>query len=217
MNASRDAILSAIRRHTGGKAPAPLSKPPVPARAVALDRDGRIRLFIRMAEAARASVAVLPGESAIPEAVAGYLAGGGPGMALRLAPDPALEGLGWKDHPALAVSSGRARPGDAASLTACIAGIAETGTLMLASGPHSPTTLNFLPDIHIVVLKRERIVATYEEAWRLLPSGGKGGALPRLVNFVTGPSRTADIEQRLVLGAHGPRRLHILLIGEAGA
>lgn len=211
MNTSREAILGAIRRRTGGAAPVPLPAPPVPARAVALEREERVRLFVRMAESAQASVAILADERAIPEAVVSYLAGLRLPLALRLAPDPELEGLAWTDHPMLVLSSGRARPGDAASLTPCVAGIAETGTLMLASGPRSPTTLNFLPDIHIVILRRDRIVATYEEGWRLL------GDMPRLVNFITGPSRTADIEQRLVLGAHGPRRLHILVTGGTGA
>jgi L-lactate dehydrogenase complex protein LldG len=80
---------------------------------------------------------------------------------------------------------------------------------MLRSGPDAPTTLNFLPDTNIVLIAAGRIVGAYEEAWALLRSAG---AMPRTVNFITGPSRSADIEQTLQLGAHGPRRLHILLV-----
>ena len=103
----------------------------------------------------------------------------------------------------------RAEPGDAVSLTPCLAAVAETGTLMLVSGPQTPTTLNFLPDTHIVVVYAEQVVATYEDGWDLLRTHGE---MPRNVNFITGPSRTGDIEQRIQLGAHGPRRLHIVLI-----
>jgi L-lactate dehydrogenase complex protein LldG len=113
---------------------------------------------------------------------------------------------------------GRAEPGDAVSLTPCLAAIAETGTLMLVSGEGTPTTLNFLPDTHIVVVRTGQVVAGYEDGWDLLraraDSGDGPAALPRTVNFITGPSRTGDIEQRIQLGAHGPRRLHIILIDE---
>ena len=87
---------------------------------------------------------------------------------------------------------------------------AETGTLVLASGPESPTTLNFLPDTHIAVLLAETIVGAYEATWSAVRAAD--GPLPRVVNWITGPSRTADIEQTLLIGIHGPRRQHIVLI-----
>jgi L-lactate dehydrogenase complex protein LldG len=77
--------------------------------------------------------------------------------------------------------------------------------LVLLSGPDSPTTLNFLP--------AGRIVPRMEDAWDLLR--GERGELPRAINIVSGPSRTADVEQTIQLGAHGPRRLHVLLLGDA--
>ena len=101
-------------------------------------------------------------------------------------------------------------------MTGAFAGIAETGTLMLASGPDNPTTLNLLPDNHIVLLQHKKIVGSYEDSWSALrkaQSGRRGKrTMPRTVCFVTGPSRSADIEQTLLLGAHGPRRLHIILL-----
>jgi L-lactate dehydrogenase complex protein LldG len=88
---------------------------------------------------------------------------------------------------------------------------------MLLSGPASPTALNFLPADHLIAVARERIVGTYEDAFMLLRAEiGVGIALPRVINWITGPSRTADIEQTLLLGAHGPRRLHIMVIGGDG-
>ena len=142
-------------------------------------------------------------------------------------------------RPLLQIRRGRAEAHDAVSLTPCLAGIAETGTLLLASGPGTPSTLNFLPDTHIVVLHAGQVVASYEDGWDLLravrqddppplvrevdrPTGGPEGAtasplLPRTVNLITGPSRTGDIEQRIQLGAHGPRRLHVILVEDAPA
>jgi L-lactate dehydrogenase complex protein LldG len=85
---------------------------------------------------------------------------------------------------------------------------------MLISGPESPTRNNFLPDNHIVVLRAEQIVPTYEEGWNRLRARETPFTMPRTVNFITGPSRTADIELKIELGAHGPRRLHIVIVDE---
>lgn len=98
--------------------------------------------------------------------------------------------------------------GDLISLTSCLAGVAETGTLVMKSGPNSPTTLNLLPDIHCVLLRKDQIIGGYEDAWDLV----RQEKLPRTVNFITGPSRSADIEQKLQMGAHGPKRLIIFLL-----
>ncbi|MGH7055097.1 MAG: LutC/YkgG family protein, partial [Stellaceae bacterium] len=121
----------------------------------------------------------------------------------------------WESRPLLHIRRGRAEASDPASLTPAFAAIAETGTLMLISGAETPTTLNFLPDTHIVILHERQIVAAYEDAWDRLRARA-GARLPRTVNFITGPSRTADIEQHLELGAHGPRRLHIVMVAEHG-
>ena len=107
-------------------------------------------------------------------------------------------------------------PTDLVSVQQAFAAVAETGTLMLPSDPKRPTTLNLLSDTAIVVLRTSRVVGPYEDAWDLLRRERKdamtGGFMPRNVMLVTGPSRSADIEQTLELGAHGPRRLHVVLI-----
>ena len=103
------------------------------------------------------------------------------------------------------------------SFTGSFAGVAETGTLVLLSGPESPTTLNFLPDVHIALLFTDRVVGSYEDVWARLRARDGATVMPRVVNWITGPSRTADIEQTLLLGAHGPRRLHIILVDEVPA
>ena len=187
----------------------------VPARAQ-LDHADQVRLFEQMALEVSATVVRLPSLDAVPDAVAEYLAAHNLPAELRAAPDPSLDAIPWDRRPTLTISTGRARDSDAVSLTGAFAGIAETGTLMLVSGAERPTTLNFLPDTHIVVLKREQVVGGYEDAWDRLraQTGAFEGGMPRTVNMVTGPSRTGDIEQTIQLGAHGPRRLHILLVGE---
>jgi L-lactate dehydrogenase complex protein LldG len=102
-------------------------------------------------------------------------------------------------------------PGDAVTLSRAIAAIAETGTLMLASGVDNPTTLAFLPETHLVAIDRTRILSTFEEATALLRRT-YGTNLPRTVNFISGASRTGDIGGRIVHGAHGPRQLFVFLI-----
>ena len=226
---ARDDIIGGIRRALGrGPLPdetqaalaervAAHRRNLVPARAAALDRAARIDLFVAMAEEVQTTVARVAATDDVPGEVARYLAAENLPAELVMAPDPALDAIPWNARPLLEIRRGRAEAGDAVSLTPCLAAVAETGTLMLTSGADTPTTLNFLPDTHIVVLRAGQIVASYEDGWDLVRAKfqDKPGAMPRTVNLITGPSRTGDIEQRIQLGAHGPRRLHIVLVGEA--
>jgi L-lactate dehydrogenase complex protein LldG len=183
----------------------------VPERATVLDHRARIDLFVALAEEVQATVTRVNSLDEVPKTVARYLADENLPAELLLAPDPFLDRIPWDVRPLLKIRRGRAGAEDAVSLTPCFAAIAETGTLMLVSGAETPTMLNFLPDTHIVVVRGDQIVATYEDSWdRLRVRGG----LPRAVNFITGPSRTGDIEQRIELGAHGPRRLHIVIVDD---
>ncbi len=183
---------------------------PIPTRAQG-ERRELIDRFIAMAEEASATVRRVAAPGEVPAAVGDYLAAHNLPSRLRVAPDPAVADLPWRGQPMIDISVGAARAEDSASLTPALAGVAETGTLALVSGPGTPTTLNLLPDAHIVLLRAGDIVGSLEEVWTRLR---RLGALPRTVNFITGPSRSADIEQTLQMGAHGPRRLHILLIDE---
>jgi L-lactate dehydrogenase complex protein LldG len=229
MSAARDDILGGIRRALR-RGPLPADKTAeltsrvgahrrnlVPARAAALDRAGRIDLFVTMAEEVQTTVARVSSEQDVPAEVARYLAAENLPAELVAAPDPSLDAIPWDTRPLLRIRRGRAEAADAVSLTPCLAAVAETGTLLLASGPGTPTTLNFLPDTHIVVLHAGQIVASYEDGWDLIRARADGNpqTLPRTVNMITGPSRTGDIEQRIQLGAHGPRRLHVVLVEDA--
>ncbi|MEM7441985.1 MAG: lactate utilization protein [Pseudomonadota bacterium] len=218
MTSARDQILGDIRRALGGEeapghaeAEARLAGHPrglIPKRAQ-LPTAKQAELFAAQALAAAATVAEVGSPDEVPEAVASFLAGHNLPQQVKLTTDPYISGLPWDRQPTLETATGRAEDADLSSVTSAIAGVAETGTLMLASGPDRPTTLNFLPDNHIVILPKDQIVGTYEEGWDRLR---QQGAMPRTVNFITGPSRTGDIEQTLQLGAHGPRRLHIILV-----
>jgi L-lactate dehydrogenase complex protein LldG len=223
MSGAREQILAGIRRSLGRSrldasreaelraGVAAHRRNLVPARATTLDHRGRLDLFVAMAEEVQATVTRVSSLGAAPEAVARYLAAENLPAELVLAPDPSLDEIPWDERPLLRIRRDRAEAGDAVSLTPCFAAIAETGTLMLISGPETPTTLNFLPDTHIVVVRGDQVVAAYEDGWdRLRDRRG----MPRAINFITGPSRTGDIEQRLELGAHGPRRLHIIVVDD---
>lgn len=149
----------------------------------------------------------------VPLAVAAYLRRLELPGRLRCGADPLWGGLPWERAPSLAIDRGPAQDGDTAGLSRAVAGVAETGTLALASGPDNPVTLGFLPDTHIVVLRAASVVAHYEDAFALV-RGETGGAVPRTLNLVTGASRTGDIGGKIVMGAHGPRRLAVVLLSD---
>jgi L-lactate dehydrogenase complex protein LldG len=183
----------------------------VPARGQ-LDAAGRLALFKEQAEAVAANVTRVAAETAVPEEVARILRVQRLPATLRLGSDRRLAAMPFAATE-LSIAIGPAEAGDANALSHAFAGVAETGTLVLTSGPDNPTTLNFLPDTHFVVIRAEDIVSDYETVWQRLRAVYGKGQMPRTVNFITGPSRSADVEQEIVLGAHGPRRLQIIVVG----
>ncbi len=224
---TKEAILGAIRRGLK-RGPLPgdqaamlrerMAHPPrhlIPARSQ-VSRPDQVALLVRNIEKEFGTVTRVPDSGEVPEAVASYLAGQKLPSSFVMAPHPELRAIPWSSRPLLLVREGRAEATDLVSLQHGFAGVAETGTLMLPSAPERPTTLNLLADTAIVVLRASRVVGAYEDAWDLLRAeqhdARTGGFMPRNVMFVTGPSRSADIEQTLELGAHGPRRLHVVLI-----
>jgi L-lactate dehydrogenase complex protein LldG len=187
----------------------------VPARGQ-LARAARAELFATMAERAQATVAQLASSNEVPGAVAEYLRQHNLPAAIRRGSDERLATLPWETAPQLTVSVGPTHGDDLVGLSHAEGAVAETGTLVLTSGPDNPTTLNFLVEHTIVVLDAADIAGDYESIWERLRAKLGPGVLPRTVNLITGPSRSADIEQVLLLGAHGPKRLHILLVGGGG-
>lgn len=224
MTEARTQILDGIRRslrrgELGGDARAAveqrLAAPPRgPAVARAqLPQPEKVALFCQWAEANNATVArVAPAE--VPAEVTAYLARNNLPATAAMAPSPQLEGYDWASQKMLSLRRGRAEASDHVAITGAFAGIAETGTLVMTSGPDHPVSLNLLPDTHVVVLREGDIVSGYEEVWQRLRARYGKNAMPRTVNTITGPSRTGDIEQTIELGAHGPRRMHILVVRE---
>jgi len=186
----------------------------VPARSDGTAGE-QVALFRAQAEAVAATVVEVDSTDDVPQALADYLRDNNLPARIKHGDDPVLTGLPWQKTPTIERSTGPAVGDDPVSLSHAFAGVAETGTLILTSGPDNPTTLNFLPETHIVVLDRSNMVGAYEDAWDRIREAHGNGKLPRTVNMISGPSRTADVEQTIQLGAHGPRRLHVVIVGKS--
>ena len=163
--------------------------------------------FRARAEAMQSTTEEVAAKAEVPAAVARYLKSSN--LPLAGCVWPQLADLDWKGA-GLALEPREANGSDAVGVTGAFAAIAETGTLVFASGPDTPSTVSLLPETHVAVVSAGRIVAHMEDAWAL--ARAELGQMPRAINFVSGPSRTADIDQTIVLGAHGPYRVHIVLV-----
>jgi L-lactate dehydrogenase complex protein LldG len=222
---ARDEILAGVRgalNVTGAEAPRRmavaerLAQAPagiVPKRGEG-DAAARRATFKAEAERAQASVAEIETAADVPAEIARFLRDANLPATLRMGEDARLSGMPW-GATTLEITSGASDGHDLNAVSVAFAGVAESGTLALASGADNPTTLNFLPDNHFVVAAASDIVGDYESVWRKLRDRYGKGVMPRTLNLITGPSRSADIEQTLLLGAHGPRRLHILIVRQA--
>ncbi len=215
----RDRMLASIkagiarqaeRRHGAAGPMKPM--PIIPARATAPGVDV-VDLFRTMLVAAKATLDEVKSRDEVPAAVQKYLAANNAEARIKVSPDRRVSSLPWGNVPLLEISSGRSHGLDPTSVTPAVAVVAETGTVILQSSDETPTTLHFLPDQHVVVVSKSQIVGTYEDALARVRRGPDGG-LPRTVNFVTGPSRSADIGKILLMGAHGPKKLHVIVVDE---
>jgi len=187
----------------------------IPRRSQGLDRKGLTKLFEDQAVEIATTIERVPSLKDVPRAVADYLTRFNLPAEVAATPDPLIDKVPWSDRPLLKLKRGKPSPTDAVGMSVGFCAIAETGTLMMTSGPDNPSTMNFLPDDHIVILPASRIAGPMEEAWQRLRAArasAGGPMMPRTVNFITGPSRTGDIEQKLEMGAHGPRRQHIVIV-----
>ncbi|MDP7291287.1 MAG: lactate utilization protein [Verrucomicrobiota bacterium] len=173
--------------------------------------DDTVERFVAKLNAAAASVAVVESAAQVAAAVHAFLRQNDIPLSLTVAPDARLDSYRWPDD--IEVSRRNAIADDVTSVTAAEAGIVETGSLVLRSSPTSPTGMNFLPENHVVILRREQLVQNLEDGWTCALESGN--SIPRTVNFISGPSKTADIEQTIEYGAHGPRRLHVVLLAQA--
>lgn len=202
---AREVILARIHTALGPQPSAPMVHACGPQPAPYADAALR---FITCATRLASTVTRVTDRTEVPQAVAHYLNVMDLGKVAVCWPE--LLDLEWIAS-GLSVTARDVEPEDSVGITGAFCAIAETGTLMLCSGRNTPAALSLLPQTHIALLDAGRIVTTMEDAWALLRA--ERGELPRAVNFVSGPSRTADIEQTVTLGAHGPARVHIVLVG----
>jgi L-lactate dehydrogenase complex protein LldG len=182
----------------------------IPARGQVSGAE-RLALFRKEAESALATLAEVASAAEVPQAIAAYLRKHNLPAAIRIGADERLGTMPWETT-SLEVSRGRSDGADLNAVSHAFAGVAESGTLVLVSGPDNPSTLNFLPDNHLVVVRAKDLESDYESVWTRVRTAFGTGGMPRTVNWITGPSRSGDIEQTMLLGAHGPRRLHIVVV-----
>ena len=169
-----------------------------------------LRVFL---EGQSATVVRVATSNEVPSAVADFLRASNLPQRVRVGKDSFLAKLDWSR--ALERQQGQAEAGDEVGLSHATVAVAETGTLVLASGEENPVTLNFLPETHIVVLTAKDIVGPYETAFDRVRAAYGRGTMPRTLNLISGPSRTGDIGGKLVMGAHGPRRMCVIVVENA--
>lgn len=199
---ARDRILARARRTTAN-VPAPQRLTPALARPE--DVTGQ---FITQAEKVQTTVSRIASLDDLPKALAEELRNRNLPAAIRTGTDAAFD----RDWGTVERTTGPGRLEEPATMTRAVMGCAETGSVVFASGPDNPVTLNFLGDTHFAVVNAADIRGGLDEIWSGIR---EQGLHPRTINFVTGPSRSGDIGQRLQLGAHGPVALHIFVVGDA--
>src|SRR5216110_3187510 len=223
MSSARDNVLSRVRKALGKRESdiaalvaaeaiiAGHAQGPRPRLA-----ENRVERFIERARDMESTVERVVDRAVIPAAVARYLDG------LQLPPALAAQkshaGVCWPEFAdldwagaGLAIEARPTQGHDRLGITGTFCAIAETGTLVVLSGADAPTATTLLVDTHIAVVRADRIVSGMEEAFALIRR--EKGQLPRAINMISGPSRTGDVEQTIVLGAHGPFRVHIVVVG----
>ncbi len=222
-SSAREEILARVRQKLGvrgdepgrrGKVRSSLLSPRVnliPERAQK-PRAEAIKLFQANLQKSGAKVTRVRSMRALPEAIATALKEQDLPLRLRAGNDAAFSALRASPGP-LEILSGPALPDDAVALSRAVGAAAETGTLFFTSGADNPSTLNFLCETHLAIILAEDISGSYEEVWAKIRAQYGAGEMPRTVNLISGPSRTADIEQTIVLGAHGPKNLVVFIIG----
>lgn len=219
---ARDDVFANIRRSLGVKGSETIRrqmvaerlerapKGVVPVRGQVAGED-RIALFKLQAEAALATVTEVASAAEVPQSIALFLRNHNLPATLRMGDDPRLEKMPWAET-TLEMSQGPSEGRDLNAVSHAFGAVAESGTVVMVSGHENPSTLNFLPDNHIVVVSAKDIAGDYESVWSRVRFAFGKSSMPRTVNWITGPSRSGDIEQTLLLGAHGPRRLHIVVV-----
>lgn len=191
-----DAVQEYLRHHPSGPRPA------IGADIIQHFKEQALRMSDTVAEVASLSD--------VPAAVAQYL--DALGIAKQAIAWKTLSDVAWSEA-GIQVEFRVPKNEDLVGITGAFCAVAETGSLLLLSGPETFASASLLPETHIAILPASRIVAAMEDAFALVRA--EQGELPRATSFISGPSRTGDIEQTIVLGAHGPYRVHVLIVRDA--
>lgn len=126
--------------------------------------------------------------------------------------DPRLAALPWRDG-GLLPRFDVAQADDALAVSYAYCAVAETGSLMLMLDRNNPALNNLIVEDHVILVDRHCVYDRLEEMWTL-PKRSTPEDRARGIMMISGPSSTADIEMELVRGAHGPRALHVIIVGE---
>ena len=196
--ATSDSELAAVRAHIARHERGPLPS---------IARHDPVRHFIQECARLDSTLAEVADIAGVPREVARYIAAGS--LLPRCVGWPELALLDWQAA-GIQFDDRPATGDDLIGVTGCYCAIGETGTVLLLGAPATPKATALLPETHICIVKKSRMVPTMEDAFALMR--GEIGEPPRATFFVSGPSRTADIEQTIVIGAHGPYRVHVILI-----
>lgn len=226
-NNARNAILKKISSHLGDNKRAQrieavrqrIYETPahfIPKIGLLKTKKQRIARFSEQAEKVDANIYAIKKINDLPMISAKIMAQYNISQKMKCAPHELLKKCAWEKHIS-EFNYGAASEEDVFSLSVAYAGVSETGTLAFLTGAESPKSLIFLAQHHLVLLPTSKLFANYEQVFTAMRADYDcenrmvSDKIPRSLNFVTGPSRTADIEQTLTLGAHGPLSLHIIL------
>lgn len=146
------------------------------------------------------------------KAIGNYLYGHFRSHRLVAGNDPRLAAMPWRDAGVLP-RFGNLEAGELVALSYARLGVVECGAVVTHTGRANPGSNNLLPEHHLVLVDVNDLVFTLEDAWEKIYHDIEVSGRPRGINFLAGPSSTADIDGQLVYGAHGPRRWHVILLG----
>jgi L-lactate dehydrogenase complex protein LldG len=219
----RETLLGKVRAAVAGGDPDPVRRAAVASRLasrprhliperVAKSHDELVTLFKTFLEGQSATVVDVASPVDVPSAVSSYLRANNLPSRVRIGADARLAALPWSSEPTLERLSGAASPSDDVGVSHASAAVAETGTMLIASGADNPVTINFLPETHIVVVAARDVVGPYEDGFAAIRRKLGDRVMPRTLNMISGPSRTGDIGGKLVMGAHGPRRMCVIVV-----
>lgn len=209
MNSARENILRVLRDRADPVDPSQ----PAASPATDVTRDALIQMFRSRAADEAATSAVVERQADVAAEIGRYLAEQGLASAVHVLGEAREQALGWASEPALECIDAPPAKDGSSVVTGCLAGIAEAGVIVTASAAGYPVEYQFLAQTHIVVLPSQYLLVDFESLWTLARKKFANG-WPRMLNWIVGPSRTADLGVPSKLGAHGPARLHVVIVKE---